>query len=129
MNLEEVYLDKIWKIINSCIPNEELMLSSEDEDKITEKLKSYHKDKLKAEELKPSSTTQSVLTNEAFYKWRKNLAFLGYASGVNSKGEDIDLGIDGGGNYIVRVKNSTGTTSDYYNNANKAIRAYIEQVR
>lgn len=63
------------------------------------------------------------ITKESFNNWLSNDAFITYAS---SKGENglVELGVDGRGNHAVRIRHKTGRDTHFYNNANKAIKAY-----
>jgi hypothetical protein len=47
MNIEEAFLDKIWLVVNDGLPEGELMLSGNDQDKVEQILKEYHQAKLK----------------------------------------------------------------------------------
>ena len=47
MNIEEIYLDKIWSVVNDGLPEGELMLSGNDQDKVEKTLEEYHQAKLK----------------------------------------------------------------------------------
>jgi hypothetical protein len=47
MNIEEAFLDKIWLVVNDGLPEGELMLSGNDQDKVETILEEYHQAKLK----------------------------------------------------------------------------------
>ena len=47
MNIQEEYFEKMWSIINESLHDEELMLSSHEQDNIEQIMEDYHQDKLK----------------------------------------------------------------------------------
>lgn len=65
------------------------------------------------------------ITKESFTNWLSNDAFITYASSAGKNGL-VELGVDGRGNYAVRIRHKTGIDTHFYNNANKAIKAYGE---
>jgi hypothetical protein len=65
------------------------------------------------------------ITKESFMNWLSNDAFITYASSTGKNGL-VELGVDGRGNYAVRIRHKTGRDTHFYNNANKAIKAYGE---
>ena len=65
------------------------------------------------------------ITKESFTNWLSNDAFITYASSTGKNGL-VELGVDGRGNYAVRIRHKTGRDTHFYKNANKAIKAYSE---
>lgn len=75
MNIEQIYLDKIWSIVNKGITEGELMLSGNDQDKIENTLEAYHQAKLKLMGISivvGQSEQLKDLETPTFEQWKKD---------------------------------------------------------
>lgn len=70
MNIEEAFLDKIWLVVNDGLPEGELMLSGNDQDKVEQILKEYHQAKLK--NLALSGVVSSAFAKELYKQINEN---------------------------------------------------------
>jgi hypothetical protein len=63
------------------------------------------------------------ITKENFTNWLHNDAFIAYASSSGKNGL-VELGVDGRGNYAIRLRHKTGIDTHFYKNADRAVKAF-----
>ena len=67
------------------------------------------------------------ITKGSFTNWLNHEAFITYASSTGENGL-VELGVDGRGNYAVRLRHKKGANTNFYKDVNEAIKAYGKEL-